>query len=271
MVNATQMAKLFGDSKRPKNWLVTNQSQELISELSKGRNLPLADLVIVKKGGSNPGTWFHEDVALLFAQWLSPRLYIWCNDRIKELMKFGMTATPQTIESILQDPGNAAKILTALQEERKRNAVLKDQVQVRTSEHQRLLKLHQQDYRKIEKLEKRVAVLEKPKVSKPTNYEITKDEFKQMMHLSAEIGAQKFVREYLTPTNSQYFTISGYARLHNISVNLPLAQQLGIAATKICEIMGYMIDDCPDSRFGRVNMYPKDVLDEVFSKKGGAL
>lgn len=28
----------------------------------------------------------HEDVALEFARWLSPRFAIWCNDRVKELI-----------------------------------------------------------------------------------------------------------------------------------------------------------------------------------------
>jgi len=39
------------------------------------------------------GTWLHEDVALEFARWLSPAFAIWCNDRIKELLKHGATAT----------------------------------------------------------------------------------------------------------------------------------------------------------------------------------
>jgi phage antirepressor YoqD-like protein len=60
----------------------------------------------------------HEDVALEFARWLSPAFAIWCNDRIKELLTFGLTATPQTIDSILADPDNAIRLLTALKEER---------------------------------------------------------------------------------------------------------------------------------------------------------
>lgn len=47
MVNATEMAKPFGDSKRAKNWLILNATNEFLNILSKGRNLPLADLVRV--------------------------------------------------------------------------------------------------------------------------------------------------------------------------------------------------------------------------------
>ena len=88
MVNATQMAKKFG--KTTKDWLRTEQAKELINRLSAVRQISLTDLVTVNQGGSNQGTWMHEDVALMFAQWLSPDFYIWCNDRIKELARDGV-------------------------------------------------------------------------------------------------------------------------------------------------------------------------------------
>lgn len=146
MVNATQMAKPFKGSKRPQFFLNQQSTDDFLTELSKARKIALTDLVIVSKGGSNPGTWLHEDVALEFARWLSPQFAIWCNDRIKELMKYGMTATPQTIDNILSDPDNAIKILTALKEERKRVALLEDQKKAYQSENQRLLQIkHDQE------------------------------------------------------------------------------------------------------------------------------
>lgn len=89
--NATEMAKSFGNEKRPQFWLNNNWSNEFICEISKARNLALADLVVVRKGGNNPGTWMHEDVALEFARWLSPAFSIWCNDHIKQLLQTGET------------------------------------------------------------------------------------------------------------------------------------------------------------------------------------
>lgn len=148
MVNATEMAKPFG--KQPVFWLNNQYTKGFLAEMAKLRNLSYADLVIVKKGSSNlgGGTWMYEDVALEFARWLSPQFAIWCNDRIKELMKYGVTATPQTIDSVLADPDNAIRLLTALKEERKalkaankQIAVLEDQKKVYHSENQRLLKL----------------------------------------------------------------------------------------------------------------------------------
>lgn len=150
MVNATEMAKPFGDSKRAKNWLALNSTKEFLDVLSKGRNLPLTDLVQVTKGGANPGTWFHEDVALEFSRWLSPQIAIWCNDRIKELIKYGMTATSQTIDNILADPDNAIKILTALKEERKKNKLLEEQNHVYQSEHRRLVRIQHEQIELLE-------------------------------------------------------------------------------------------------------------------------
>lgn len=149
MVNATEMAKPFG--KQPVFWLNNQYTKGFLKELAELRNLSSADLVRVIKGGNDKnaqGTWMHEDVALEFARWLSPQFAIWCNDRIKELMKYGVTATPQTIDSVLADPDNAIRLLTALKEERKalkaankQIAVLEDQKKVYHSENQRLLKL----------------------------------------------------------------------------------------------------------------------------------
>ncbi len=89
MLNATQMAKPF--NKTTKDWLRNNQTNEFLSTLSAVRQIRLSDLVTIKQGGNGEqGTWFHEDVALEFARWLSPAFAIGCNDRIKELLKSGV-------------------------------------------------------------------------------------------------------------------------------------------------------------------------------------
>lgn len=150
MVNATQMAKPFDNAKRPQFWLNNQQTNEFLRALSKARNLALADLVRVTKGGNNPGTWFHEDVALEFARWLSPQFAIWCNDRIKELMRYGMTATTQTIDSILADPENAIKLLTALKDERRKVKDLEIRNKAYEVQHRKLLK---ENFKHMEQLE----------------------------------------------------------------------------------------------------------------------
>lgn len=143
MVNATQMAKPF--KKRVNDWKNLPSTKNFLDVLEATRK---SGRLIETMNGI--GTWLHEDVALEFARWLSPQFAIWCNDRIKELMKYGMTATTQTIDNILSDPDNAIKILTALKEERKRVALLEDQKRVYQSENYRLLQIKHDQERIIE-------------------------------------------------------------------------------------------------------------------------
>lgn len=117
MVNATQMAKPFG--KRPAKWLELPSTKEFLAKLTEVRKSDIG-FVRTEKGGNlgGGGTWMHEDVALEFARWLSPEFAIWCNDRIKELLRHGITATPQTIDAIIADPAAGIRLLQALQQER---------------------------------------------------------------------------------------------------------------------------------------------------------
>ena len=95
MMNATQMCKSFG--KTPKDWLRTNQAQDFINTLSAVRQKCLTDLVVVYQGGSSQGTWMHEDVAIEFARWLSPKFAIWCNDRIKDMVRGTAAPRPKAL------------------------------------------------------------------------------------------------------------------------------------------------------------------------------
>ena len=97
MVNANEMAKPFG--KRATHWLNNQSTKEFLQELSGLRNLTPSDLVQVRCG-DNGGTWMHEDVALEFARWLSPKFAIWCNDRIKELLTRGVATVSDDDETI---------------------------------------------------------------------------------------------------------------------------------------------------------------------------
>lgn len=118
MINATDMAKPF--RKRPSKWIELPSTKEFISQLIAIR---FSDRLIESVNGV--GTWMHEDVALEFARWLSPSFAIWCNDRIKELIKYGMTATPQTLEDMVNNPDLVIQLATQLKQERAENAALK--------------------------------------------------------------------------------------------------------------------------------------------------
>jgi hypothetical protein len=88
-VNATEMAKSFNT--KPDNWLRTEQAQRIIHAMSVSQKCDTADLVKVVQGGMNQGTWMQDEIALTFAQWLSPEFYILCNRKIKELLQYGYT------------------------------------------------------------------------------------------------------------------------------------------------------------------------------------
>lgn len=123
MVNATEMAKSF--DKRPAKWLELPSTKEFLAALTAIRKSDTA-LIQTNSGGINGGggTWMHEDVALEFARWLSPAFAIWCNDRIKELLKYGMTATQPTLDEMLNNPDLVIRMATQLKQEREEKARL---------------------------------------------------------------------------------------------------------------------------------------------------
>lgn len=84
MVNATQMAKPFG--KTPKDWLRTLQAKDLVKVVAARQKCLPTDLQLVRNGGTNFGTYLEKNVALFFAQWLSPEFYLACNEKLEELL-----------------------------------------------------------------------------------------------------------------------------------------------------------------------------------------
>ena len=72
-VNMTQMAKPFGRSKQPIQWIRTREAQDYLTALSVLHFCSTADLVIVRQGGTpeEQGTWCTDyRIAMRFAQWL---------------------------------------------------------------------------------------------------------------------------------------------------------------------------------------------------------
>lgn len=90
MINATEMVKIF--NKRINDYLRQESTQEYIQAISDDTGIPVSEVYQVVKGG-NPwlqGTWMYEDLALDFAQWLSPKFKLWCNRKLKEMFLNGV-------------------------------------------------------------------------------------------------------------------------------------------------------------------------------------
>ncbi|MDO6389057.1 phage antirepressor KilAC domain-containing protein [Pontibacter sp. BT731] len=87
MVNATQMAKPF-PNKKAAQFILNANTKEFVDLLDSKIGKPT---LVVNHGGSNPGTWMHQKLALKFAGWLSPEFELWVYDRIEELLTTGKT------------------------------------------------------------------------------------------------------------------------------------------------------------------------------------
>ena len=105
MVNATQMAKPFGLT--PKDWLRTQQAKDLLNAAASRQKCLTADLLEVRQGGTpeKQGTWMHEDIALMFAQWLSPDFYFACNNLLKHVLSKSALEVPSKhgVSAVIHD------------------------------------------------------------------------------------------------------------------------------------------------------------------------
>lgn len=59
-----------GITRRPENYLRSQQCIDLFEELNHSANLR-NDILVTIRGGSLPGTWADERIALAYAAWLS--------------------------------------------------------------------------------------------------------------------------------------------------------------------------------------------------------
>ena len=76
---------------------------DFLVEYSSVTGIPATELLIIKQGGTEQGTWASQDIALEFARWCSPKFAVWCNQQIKELLTKGTVSikTPQTYKEAL--------------------------------------------------------------------------------------------------------------------------------------------------------------------------
>lgn len=97
-VNLTQMAKPFGRSKQPTQWLRSDESKNYLNALSVLRKCSTLDLVKVKQGGRNQGTWCTDyRIAMRYAQWLDTRFALMVDEMLVNLFMG---------ESVLSQPFN---------------------------------------------------------------------------------------------------------------------------------------------------------------------
>lgn len=60
------------------------------------------DLVKTVHGGSNQGTWIHQDLVVMFARWLDPRFAFWCDRQIHALLTGHVDEVVETMRALKQ-------------------------------------------------------------------------------------------------------------------------------------------------------------------------
>ena len=61
-----------------------------------------------------------------------------------------------------------------------------------------------------------------------------------------------------------YWTITAWCKLNNLKISLDEAMKRGRVAVNLSREWGAEIGKVPDERFGAVNSYREDVLEEIF-------
>ena len=125
MVNLTAMAKPY-PNKNLTNIINSQEIRDYCNSLTKLQNYSLADLLLVKRGGDNPGTWAHRLVAIRVAQKLNSDLAVWVDMKIEELMRTGVTTVSNDDEAIAY----AMQVLNKrLEQARQEKAMLEQQAE----------------------------------------------------------------------------------------------------------------------------------------------
>ena len=99
-LNATAIAAHFG--KQPRDYLKTEQTQQYIAALAENLSVKTKiltkenQIVSVKRGGDEQGTWLHPKLAIHFARWLDPKFAVWCDEQIEQLLSGSQPKLAQT-------------------------------------------------------------------------------------------------------------------------------------------------------------------------------
>ncbi len=99
-LNALRHAGGFPESKSPNQWTRLDSAKSLINELiNQAGDMQLAPIETVH-GGSNPGTYAVEELAIAYANWLSPSFYLVV---IRSFIESKKVESPEPMEK-LPDP-----------------------------------------------------------------------------------------------------------------------------------------------------------------------
>lgn len=95
MLSVTDMWKAGGsiDAKRPTDWLALASTKEFVACVDASFNAGKSGIETIR-GGRQPGTWAHWQIALAYAKYLSPEFHMWCNTVVRDRMEGRTSVQP---------------------------------------------------------------------------------------------------------------------------------------------------------------------------------
>ena len=115
-LNATAIAAHFG--KQPRDYLKTEQTQQYIAALAENLSVKTKiltkenQIVSVKRGGDEQGTWLHPKLAIHFARWLDPKFAVWCDEQIEQIISSSLQ--PKLAQTTVADRTPLRQAVSAL-------------------------------------------------------------------------------------------------------------------------------------------------------------
>jgi len=118
-VSLTDMAKATG--KLFADWNRLDSTQSLLSVITRNMGIPMSQIIQVKVGTKDGGTYGHPKVAIAFATWCSPEFFVKVIDWTQDILTKGyalnenatseqLEASKAEVESLLEKQGKLQKI-----------------------------------------------------------------------------------------------------------------------------------------------------------------
>ena len=114
-LNATVVAAHF--NRRVGSYLKSERTQEYIAALAEKLSVTPKratednQIVIIKQGGTEQGTWLHPKLAVDFARWLDPKFAVWCDEQIEQILSGSPKLETQTTIDERRGLVDAVKLL----------------------------------------------------------------------------------------------------------------------------------------------------------------
>lgn len=102
-------------NKKPVEWLSHDGTKEFVSCVAATTKVAQDHFEAIRtvRGGNNPGTWGHWQVALAYARYLSPKFHVRTNEIIRAYLDGRLAAAPANnqVIALLQEQGRTVNLL----------------------------------------------------------------------------------------------------------------------------------------------------------------